>query len=187
MSADRPSALAVHPPPTVRAIARLLAWLDDGVKLVALLLLVEIVVTVFAGVIARYVFNASFSWTEELASWSFIWLIFTGIAAGHRGERHIAVGMVDGALSPRWQAGLAFLVDLIVAYTTVMLLFGGEELVRSIGGTSPGLQWPNYIKYAIIPASCAVSLAYLFLGRVVERGPRSMITSAAAIALAFGL
>jgi tripartite ATP-independent transporter DctM subunit len=187
LSADGPSAPAVPSTHTVRAITRLLAWLDHGVKLVALLLLVEIVVTVFAGVIARYVFNASFSWTEELASWSFIWLIFTGIAAGHRGERHIAVGMVDGALSPRWQSRVGFLVDLIVAYTTVMLLFGGEELVRSIGGTSTALQWPNYVKYAIIPASCSVSLAYLFLGRVVERGPRSMLTSAAAIALAFGL
>src|SRR5258708_33087839 len=95
--------------------------------------------------------------------------------------------MVAGALSPGWQAGFGFLDELIVAYTTVMLLFGGEELVRSLGGTSTALQWPNYIKYAIIPATCAVSLAYLFLGRVVERGSRSMLTSAAAIALAFGL
>src|SRR5437879_7369014 len=128
LSASASSARAVLSTHTVRAIARLLACLDRGVKLVALLLLVEIIVTVFAGVIARYVFNASFSWTEELASWSFIWLIFTGIAAGHRGARHITVGMVDGALSPRWQARLALLVDLIVAYTTVMLLFGGADL-----------------------------------------------------------
>src|SRR5258706_6749475 len=125
LSADAPSARALHSTPAVQAIARLLVWLDRGVKLVALLLLLEIIVTVFAGVIARYVFNASFTWTEELASWSFIWLIFTGVAAGHRGERHIAVGMVDFALSPRWQGALAFLVDLIVAYTTVMLVFGG--------------------------------------------------------------
>ncbi|HXX83227.1 MAG TPA: TRAP transporter large permease subunit [Casimicrobiaceae bacterium] len=187
LSADRPSAPAVFPPPTVRAIARLLDLLDRGVRLVALMLLVEIIITVFAGVIARYVFNASFSWTEELASWSFIWLIFTGVAAGHRGERHITVSMIDGALSPRWGAGVAFLVDLIVAYTTVMLLFGGEKLVRSIGGTSTALQWPNYVKYAIIPASCAVSLVYLLLGRVAERGPWSVVTAAAAIALAFAL
>src|SRR5258705_2272952 len=98
LSASGRSAGAVLSTHTVRAIARLLAWLDRGVKLVALLLLVEIIVTVFAGVIARYVFNASFSWTEELASWSFIWLIFTGVAAGHRGERDIAVGMIDRGL-----------------------------------------------------------------------------------------
>ena len=96
LSADGPSAPAVPSTHTVRAIARLLAWLDHGVKLVALLLLVEIVVTVFAGVIARYVFNASFSWTEELASWSFIWLIFTGIAAGHRGEWSMALSRRAG-------------------------------------------------------------------------------------------
>src|ERR1700675_2176953 len=135
LSADGRSAPAVHSTPAVRAIARLLTWLDRGVKLVALLLLIEIIVTVFVGVIARYVFNASFSWTEELASWSFIWLIFVGVAAGHRGEQHITVGLGENALSPGWQSRLGFLVDLIVAYTTVMLLFGGEQLVEAMGGT----------------------------------------------------
>ena len=187
MTTDRRYTPMAFTPPGVRAIARLLVGIDHAVKMLALLLLIEIIVTVFAGVIARYVFNASFAWTEELASWSFIWLIFVGVAAGHRGERHITVGLGENALSPDWQSRLGFLVDLIVAYTTVMLLFGGEQLVEAMGGTSPGLQWPNHIKYAIIPVSCAVSLVYLFLGRVVARGSRSMITSAVAIGGAFGL
>jgi len=165
-------------------VARLLLLLDGLVKYVALFLLIELIVTVFAGVVARYVFNASFSWTEELASWSFIWLIFTGVAAGHRGEQHIAVGMIDDIVPQRARPAVEFLVDLIVAYTTVMLLFGGGELVRSIGGTSTGLRWPNFVKYAIIPASCLASLAYMVLGRVAERGWRSMII--AAVAIAFG-
>jgi tripartite ATP-independent transporter DctM subunit len=162
-------------------------FLDGLVKYVALLLLIELIVTVFAGVIARYVFNSSFVWTEELASWSFIWLIFTGVAAGHRGERHIAVGMIGGTASSRSRPWIVFLVDLIVAYTTVMLLAGGAELVRSIGGTSTALQWPNYIKYAIVPASCAVSLAFLLLGRVAEHGWRSFVVAAIAIAVACAL
>jgi len=49
LSADGFSAPALHSTHAVRAIARLLAWLDRGVKWVAFLLLVEIVVTVFAG------------------------------------------------------------------------------------------------------------------------------------------
>jgi tripartite ATP-independent transporter DctM subunit len=174
-----------RPPPAV--VARLLHLLVSLVKFVALFLLIELVVTVFAGVIARYVFNASFSWTEELASWSFVWLIFVGVAAGHRGERHIAVGMIDNVVSKSSRPIIEFLVDLIVAYTTVMLFAGGGELVRSIGGTSTGLRWPNYIKYMIIPASCLVSLAYLFLGRVAEHGRRSMVIAGAAIALGCAL
>jgi len=171
----------------VAIVARLLHLLDRLVKNVALFLLIELVVTVFAGVIARYVFNASFSWTEELASWSFIWLIFTGVAAGHRGERHIAVGMIDDIAPARARPAIDFLVDVVVAYTTVMLLFGGSALVHSIGGTGAGLRWPNFVKYAIIPPSCLVSLAYLFLGRVAVHGRRSMIVAAAAIALGFAL
>jgi tripartite ATP-independent transporter DctM subunit len=167
----------------VAIVARLLRLLDRLVKSVALFLLIDLVVTVFAGVIARYVFNASFSWTEELASWSFIWLVFTGVAAGHREQRHISVGMID-SIAPAWmRPAIHFLVDVVVAYTTVMLLFGASTLVHSIGGTGAGLRWPNFVKYAIIPPSCLVSLAYLLLGRVAVQGRRSMIVGGVAIAL----
>jgi tripartite ATP-independent transporter DctM subunit len=186
VTTDFPTSASTQQTTIVRNVGLLLDRLDFVVKAVALFLLVVIIVTVFAGVIARYVFNSSFAWTEELASWSFIWLIFTGVAAGHRGKQHITVGLGDKFLSTGWKILLVFLVDVIVAYTTVMLLFGGEELVKSMGGTSAGLQWSNSIKYLIIPISCVVSLVYLLLGRVAELGMRSLWTSTVAVVLAFG-
>lgn len=133
---------------------------------VALCLMLALVGIVFSGVIARYVFNASFPWTEELASWTFIWLIFTGVALGHRGERHVTIGMLETGSNPTASGTLRrFLVDAIVAYATVALLFGGMKIVHVMTGTSTGLQWPNYIKYLIIPLSSVVSLVYLVLAR----------------------
>jgi len=149
-----------------RAVQRLLEIVDHVFGAVALLLLLALIVVVFAGVIARYVFNSSFPWTEELGSWMFVWLIFTGIALGHRGERHVTIGLLEtGSGSSASGTVRHFLVDLIVAYGTVALLFGGAEIVRVMTGTSTGLQWPNYIKYLMIPTSCVVSLIYLALAR----------------------
>lgn len=160
-----------------------LDWLDRAVKLIATLLLVGLVVIVFVGVLARYVFNSSFPWTEELASWSFVWLIFTGVAAGHRSERHVVVGLTANSYTGTARAALLFMVNLVVAFTTGMLMVGAIELVQSIGGTSSGLQWPNYVKYALIPVSCVISLVYLALGRVALDTRAAFIRSAFAIAI----
>lgn len=149
-----------------RLVFSALSWLDRSVKLIATLLLLVIIATVFVGILARYVFNSSFPWTEELASWSFVWLIFTGVAAAHRSNRHVAVGLTANSYTGIARAALLFTVDLVVAFTTGMLMLGSTELVQSIGGASIGLQWPNYVKYALIPASCVISLVYLALGRV---------------------
>ena len=149
----------------------ILRRIDAVVDFVAAILLAGIIVTVLAGVVARYGFNSAFRWTEELASWSFVWLIFTGVAAGHRNGRHVAVGLAstDG-VAHTW---LSVAVDLIVAFTTGMLLLGSQQLIQTIGGQSVGLQWPNAIKYALIPAASVLSLVYLIFARIAE-SKRSM-------------
>ena len=160
-----------------------LKGVDRVVNCVATVLLVGIIVTVLSGVVARYGFNSAFPWTEELASWSFVWLIFTGVAAGHRNERHVSIGLVANESRHILRAVLLFAVDLIVAFTTVMLLFGANGLIQSIGGTSIGLQWPNYIKYALIPLSCVVSLIYLALGRIAYLGFRNALPTLVAMGI----
>ncbi|SFJ77553.1 TRAP transporter, DctM subunit [Bosea sp. OK403] len=166
-----------------RLVRRCLDLLDHGVDLTCFLLLSAIVIIVFAGVIARYVFNSSFSWTEELASWTFVWLIFTGMAAGHRGRRHIASGLYEPA-SPLAKLVTRFLIDFVVGYTLVALILGGKDLIESIGGISTALQWPNQVKYWCIPVACAISMVTLIASDIPERGWRSALPPALAIGLA---
>ena len=134
---------------------------DVVAEAAAALSLIAIIAVVLAGITARYVFNASFPWTEELASWIFIWMIFIGMALGHRNEQHLAVGIIDDRLPPLGRRILRFAIQVMVAFATFMLMFASVELVHTMSGSSPGLQWPNFIKYLAIPGSCAVSLFYL--------------------------
>jgi tripartite ATP-independent transporter DctM subunit len=155
--------------------------LDRVVAFTCFVLLLSIVVTVCAGVVARYVLNASFTWTEEFGSLAFVWLAFVGVAAGHREGRHVALTLFEaGGATPAAVARRA-LVNLIVAYTTLWLLSGGIELVETIGGTSTALGWPNALKYVLVPAGCAISLLYIILSSLTLR---AMVGSAALVALA---
>ena len=74
-------------------------WLTAALGFILFCLLMAELFTVLAGVIARYVFNSSFPWTEELASWTLICLTYTGMAAGHATERHLAVNIIENFLS----------------------------------------------------------------------------------------
>ncbi len=149
---------------TIASKARFAArLLDQAVGLACLLLLLAIIGTVCAGVVARYVFNASFTWTEEFGSLAFLWLTFVGVAAGHRDEQHVALTLFQGSITGAALRIRQGLIDLIVCYTTLWLLYGGAELVATIGGYSTALGWPNALKYALIPAGCVIALGYIIL------------------------
>ena len=51
-------------------------WLASCERLLAILLLAVLLITMGAQVIARYLFAAPFSWSEELARLAMIWLTF---------------------------------------------------------------------------------------------------------------
>ncbi len=155
--------------PLIRNLGRWLSAIDHAVGGFCAALLLAITLTVTAGIVWRYGFNASFPWTEELASWIFGWLIFAGAAAGHRHGRHIAVTALADLIPERWRATQLFVVDCIIAYATIMLMLSGFELSRVIGGISAALLWPNWVKYFLIPISGAVGLVYIVLVRATDR------------------
>lgn len=56
------------------------------------------VAVVFAQVVARYGFNRSFGWADEIGRLAFVWSIFLGMAVAARLRGHIAIGLVVAAL-----------------------------------------------------------------------------------------
>jgi TRAP-type C4-dicarboxylate transport system permease small subunit len=56
------------------------------------------VAVVFAQVVARYGFNRSFGWADEIGRLAFVWSIFLGMAVAVRMRAHIAIGLLVGLL-----------------------------------------------------------------------------------------
>jgi tripartite ATP-independent transporter DctM subunit len=149
--------------------ATILAGLDKALEALVVVCLAGIFFDVLAGVVSRYAFNASFVWTEELGQLLFIYLIFLTLPLALRQGRHVAVGVLASRLGPAPRAVLDFLVSAVVAHTVVMLMVSGVDLVRLLGGTSPGLGWPTWVKNGVIPASCVAALVYLVCGEMAVR------------------
>jgi tripartite ATP-independent transporter DctM subunit len=153
-----------------KTVTAILATLDSAVGGLATLCLIGIASVTFAGVVSRYVFGASLVWTAELGQWLFIDLIFLGVPLAHLRRQHLSIGIVEQALPRVLHPALRLIVDAIVAYTTIAMTLGAQDLLSMIGGTSPALQLPGWLQYAVIPASGMLGLVAVAL-RDIEDGP----------------
>ncbi len=107
----------------MRAVLRGLDRLLDAVTIVILVVLLGVVgVQIFA----RYVLNHSLYWSEELARYLFIYLVFLGAAVALRRDGHIRVSFLVDRLPAGLQRATAVLVDLVV------LVFAGTVLWQSV-------------------------------------------------------
>jgi len=152
-----------------RAATRVLDIVERVLDALLVVLLVGIVLDVAAGVVSRYVFNASFRWTEELGFVMFVWLIFIGITRAHRGHQHIAVDALARLAPASLKPVLAFGANFIVAYTTCVMIFSAWDAATLIGGVLPALGWPTEIRYLPLCATAALGLGCLLL-REIESG-----------------
>ena len=148
--------LAAPPPLALRIARGALAVLRRGVDLVLILLLAAMVAIVFAQVVARYVFNHSFPGADEAATFAQIWMVLLGAGYAMRQRLHVAIELVIERLPERLARLLLVPVAGLCLWFLWVVFQGGMQLMQ-VGGwqTSPGLQLPMDIPYAMIPVGAA--------------------------------
>src|SRR6266481_2634772 len=69
---------------------------------------------VFLQFFTRYVLNDSLAWTEEIARYGLMWVVFVGGAMVTRRNSHIAVELISNVMKPgRLRAVLLAFVDFV--------------------------------------------------------------------------
>lgn len=169
----------------VRGLAqRFLGLLDHVIGAAVTLALIALIAIIFANVIGRYGFNNSITWAADAAQWLFVAVIFLAVPLAHRTRMHLSIGLFVDRLPPRARTVAELASDVIIAYTTIMLLFGGMTIIEMVGGVNYALGLPTWVKFSLIPVACVLGLVYLALrgvdeGREPWRGPLAIIVGAA--------
>jgi len=145
-------------------LAKALRALENMIAALATLALVGLIFIVFANVVGRYIFNYSLTWAAEAAQWLFLSIIFLAVPLAHRARSHLSIDFLVDLLPQRGRTITQFIGEILVAYTTILLLFGAHELMNAIGGTNHVLGLPVWAKYVVIPVSCACALLFLGFG-----------------------
>ncbi len=149
----------------VRRALDILEWLNTAVYHLIGALLAAITVVVLLQVIVRFVLtsigvNIAAPWTEEMARYLLVWLIFLGAAVGCRRMQLISLEFVI--------KGLPKPVGVVLRYGALVLCLGlfllmlryGIAFVQVLGRSelSPVMQIPKTWVYWAMPAGAALMI-----------------------------
>lgn len=117
-------------------------------------------------VVARYLTNISFAFTEEVSVFLLVFLTFVGSAKAFLDGNQIAVTYFVERAGPAWRRRWLLLSLALSALMIALLLWFGARMAWDdfdLEVTSPGLGWPQWIYTVWLPL-----LALLVLSRIVQ-------------------
>ncbi len=124
-------------------------------------LVAALVLLVGSGVLARYVFNYSLAWSDELAGLGFVWLTLLGAVAASRRRSHMVIGFLPKQFGPRGQRAIGFYVTAaIVVFLGFMIGEGIVLTAATMDDKSAVLRMPVGISYLSLPVSGLLMMAY---------------------------
>ncbi|WP_158639048.1 TRAP transporter small permease [Elioraea rosea] len=124
---------------------------------------------VMINVIARYVFNLSLAWVNEVGEFVFLWLTFLGGARAIQLGAHLTITELVDAAGARLRQALHWLADAIAAGVLIVLLLWGWALAEQMMGQTLSVTYiPMGLAYAAMPVSAVLGL--LFIVRRVLAG-----------------
>ena len=125
----------------------------------------------FAQVVFRYLLLSPLPWSEELARYCFVWIVFLGATLGLERGVHIGVDILTILLPPRVQRWLTMLNEFVILAFVLVIIVASVAVVdanRLQFSPALGLQMAKI--YLAIPLGMAVMA--LVLVRMLAEGFR---------------
>jgi len=166
-------------------LARLLTRVDGALAPLVAALAAGIVVveicTLFAGIVARYLFQTPLVWSDELASILFLWLASLGSVIALQRGAHMRMTALVGLTTPRAReffdvfASVATLIFVLAMWSPAFEYAMDERQI-----TTPALEISNAWRAAALPIG-GVLMAIATVARLARARLLATLTSSAAI------
>jgi len=108
----------------------------------------------FIQVFARYIFNYSFTWFEELGRYLGVFVAFLGGGIGVKTGSHFTMDLIVTHLKRPWQQVLQCTTSTLSGLFFVLVAWYSWKIVirmHGYGTTSPAMEMPMYLAYLPIP------------------------------------
>lgn len=109
-------------------------YINLTLKIIIGTILVFLILLVFGNAILRYLFNSGIVWSEELARYLFVWLVFLGAVLAYRDKEHIIVDILILNVPRPVQKILYIFSNLIVCISMIMFFYGTILLINLNSG-----------------------------------------------------
>jgi len=135
--------------------------MDRIIEVTSGVFLVGLSAVVITQVVARYFFNYSFSWAEELPILLFTWVSFLGASAAFRKNMHLSITFVFD-LFPKSIKKLVLFLNLMICMTffSILAYYAFKVSFRVSYSTFVTLKISKLFMYIAIPIACILIIAF---------------------------
>ena len=133
-------------------------------ELFLMIIFALLVVDVLFQVFSRYILGGSFSWTEEFARFSLIWMTIVGAAYLNGKKEHLSMDFLYQKFSVKNKKIVSVLMELFIfLFALTVMVIGGSNLVyttlhlEQLSGT---MRIPLGYVYVIMPFSGLLIMCY---------------------------
>ncbi len=106
---------------------------------------------VFVQAVLRYGFNTSLSWSDEVARYMIVWIVFVGSSIAVREKAHASVDAVTAFLPGLMQRIFSIVVNILGLAFCVVAIWAGYGLVA------------NALSFNTVTATMGISMAFPYL------------------------
>ena len=141
-------------------------------------------IIIFIQVIMRYVFQNSLTWSEELARYLFVWLVYFSVSFTARRQKHIRIDAAINLYPKKLRPYIDILSEIIVLAFSIFIAVTGVTVFQKIawsGQMSPAIGIPMQIVYAapmVGMALTAIRQVQCIIRKVKALGNNGEVTEA---------
>ena len=135
----------------VELVDYLLKPLINLCKFAVISCVLSIALIISISVFFRYALNDSITWSEEIAKYLMVWMVFVGAPVAMVESRHIAIEMFPNLFRPRIRALIFLIVNLLIVLTMAFWTYRG--FTYTVGGMSQVMSSFDKIPLGVVFAS----------------------------------
>lgn len=147
---------------------------ENAEMYICIICLFAMTVITFMQVIGRYVFNYSFSWSEEISRFLLAWITFAGASYAFRYGAHIGVTYFIDKLSADKRKKVYVLIQIItIGFFAVLGILGLMHTVSQVrlNQIAPATKISIGVPYSSIPIGCLLVVIRIIVETVEKAKP----------------
>ena len=148
---------------------KVVRWLDEHFEEYILVFLSAFtVVIIFLQVVMRYVFGNSLTWSEEMARYMFIWLIYIGVSYAVKKKRHLGVDAIAMLFKEKGKLIVALIANFSFLIFAIVMTYFGLDIVLRVTRESAALQIPLTWVYVAPVVGMTLTSIRLIQNMIIE-------------------
>jgi len=142
-------------------ISRINTIIDKQISLFVVVLMILLSILLSVSVFYRYVLNDSIYWSNEVARYLLVYIVFFGATMAHKHKSHIRIDIILGTLSHKNKKNIEILVGgLFIFFWTLVLMGSLKLLPLFLIQKTATLEIPFAYPFAALPISACIWILY---------------------------